>query len=408
MNVFIDVTNACRSARNTGIQRVTRRLFAELEQRISVTALCWNRLGHFYHRLSDREYTYLRTPFKGYYRALALPEFRGEKFPGEVQRLLARKPVDFSCDLESGDVLVVPDFFGDSRRRNLPKLIRRRGMRALAIFYDAAMERLGLHARRSTKKFREYLQALATFDRVICISQQSHDDLVSFWNECSVNNPPDIFVESLPLEFDERERSFTGAEASSTVILYISTFVSRKNHLALLDAAEDLWSNGVDFELKLVGAWALNFPVLRKIRALQANGRPLVWLKHVDDQTLHALYRECAFTVYPSLMEGFGLPIAESLWHGKPCICGGNGALGEVARGGGCLIVDQTKTAALGDGIKALLSDRQLYSRLSAEARTRKFRSWSDYMDKFLMHLTNRGFRGVPVKKLRFADRGDD
>jgi glycosyltransferase involved in cell wall biosynthesis len=127
--------------------------------------------------------------------------------------------------------------------------------------------------------------------------------------------------------------------------------------------------------------------VLLKIRALRARGRPLTWLKHVDDQTLHTLYRQCAFTVYPSLMEGFGLPIAESLWHGKPCVCGGNGALGEVARGGGCLIVDQTSTAALSEGIKTLLSDRQLYSRLSNEARARKFRSWSDYIDKFLMHL---------------------
>jgi glycosyltransferase involved in cell wall biosynthesis len=112
-----------------------------------------------------------------------------------------------------------------------------------------------------------------------------------------------------------------------------------------------------------------------------------VWLKHVDDKTLHALYRECAFTVYPSLMEGFGLPIAESLWHGKPCVCGGNGALGEVARGGGCLIVDQTSTSALADGIKSLLQDRQLRERLSDEARARKFRTWSDYIEKFLTYL---------------------
>src|ERR1051325_5807450 len=99
---------------------------------------------------------------------------------------------------------------------------------------------------------------------------------------------------------------------------------------------------------------------------------------------------ECAFTVYPSLMEGFGLPIAESLWHGKPCVCGGNGALGEVARGGGCLIVDQASTSALADGIKSLLQDRQLCGRLSNEARARKFRTWPDYVDKFVTYLSPR------------------
>jgi glycosyltransferase involved in cell wall biosynthesis len=90
-------------------------------------------------------------------------------------------------------------------------------------------------------------------------------------------------------------------------------------------------------------------------------------------------------------MEGFGLPIAESLLHGKPCVCGGNGALGEVARGGGCVIVDQTSVDALADGIKTLLLDRQLYAQLSDEARARKFRSWSDYIEKFMAHLEPAG-----------------
>src|SRR5436305_8756940 len=94
MNLVIDVANSCRSPRNTGMQRMTRRLFAGLEQRVSVTPICWNRLGHFYHRLGDRESGYLRAPFKNYRRAVALPEFRGEKLPGELRRMLRRKRVD--------------------------------------------------------------------------------------------------------------------------------------------------------------------------------------------------------------------------------------------------------------------------------------------------------------------------
>jgi glycosyltransferase involved in cell wall biosynthesis len=386
MNLFIDVTNSCRSARNTGMQRVTRRLFAELEQRMQVTPICWNRLGHFYHRLGDTESNFLRTPFHGYKRAMALPELRGEKFPGELKRMLRRQPVDLSSEIAEGDIFLAPDFFGDSRRQRLPKIIEKLGIRSVAIFHDAAMERLGLHARRSTRKFLEYLKALACFDRVICISKQSRDDLLAFWKEFGVRDLPKTFVEGWPLEFDNSERS-TESGTKSKIVLCVSTFVPRKNHLVLLDAAEELWASGLDFELKLVGAWAGNFSVLRKIRSLRVKGRPLTWLKHVDDETLHALYRECAFTVYPSLMEGFGLPIAESLWHGKPCVCGGNGALGEIALGGGCLIIDQTSVAAVADAIKALLLDRQRYSQLCDEARARKFRSWSDYVTKLLEHF---------------------
>ena len=386
MNLFIDVTNSCRSARNTGMQRTTRRLFAELEQRMPVTPICWNKLAHFYHRLGDTESKFLRTPFHDYKRAVALPEMRGEKFPAELKRLLRRQPVNLAREIGDGDIFVAPDFFGDSRRRRLPKIVEKLGIRAVAIFHDAAMERLGMHATHKSRKFLGYLKALACFGRVICISEQSRKDLLAFWNELGVRDLPETFVESWPLEFDERERS-TDVGTKSKTVLCVSTFVPRKNHLALLDAAEELWASGLDFELKLVGAWAGNFPVLRKIRSLRAKGRSLAWLKHVDDETLHVLYRECAFTVYPSLMEGFGLPIAESLWHGKPCICGGNGALGEIAEGGGCLIVDQTKTGALANGIKTLLQDRQFYAGLSDEARARKFRSWSDYIDKFFGHL---------------------
>jgi glycosyltransferase involved in cell wall biosynthesis len=95
-------------------------------------------------------------------------------------------------------------------------------------------------------------------------------------------------------------------------------------------------------------------------------------------------------------MEGFGLPIAESLWHGKPCVCGGNGALGEVARGGGCLVVDQTSTDALAQAMTSLLLDQQLYVRLCSEARARKFRSWTDYIDKLLDHL-QRSRHSAPI-----------
>ena len=390
MKLFIDVTNSCRSARNTGMQRMTRRLFAELAQRVSVTPLCWNRLGHFYHELANIEWDFLRTPFRDYKRAMMLPELRGEKFPGELRRMLLRKRVDLSREIHPGDVFLAPDFFGDSRLGKLPELIRKVRMHSVAIFHDAAMERLGMHAARSTRKFREYLSALAAFDLVICISQQSRDDLVTFWDEFGIRKIPETFVENWPMEFDENARALTEPSSKSNTVLCVSTFVPRKNHLGLLQAAEQLWESGLKFDLKLVGAWAGNVPVLRKIRDLKSKGRTLSWLKHVDDETLHAVYRECAFTVYPSLMEGFGLPIAESLWHGKPCVCGGNGALGELARGGGCLIVDQTNTTALADGIRALLQDGQLYQRFANEARSRTFRTWSAYVDKFVSYLERR------------------
>jgi glycosyltransferase involved in cell wall biosynthesis len=120
--------------------------------------------------------------------------------------------------------------------------------------------------------------------------------------------------------------------------------------------------------------------VVAEIKRLQRLGRRVEWWWHVDETTLRQAYEDCAFTVFPSLVEGFGLPIIESLWHCRPCICGGNGALGEVARGGGCLIVDQRDPAALAGAIQSLLKDRDLCGKLCAEAALRTFRTWDDYI----------------------------
>ena len=385
MKVLIDVTSTCRSARSSGIQRITRQLFAELATRVPVTPLCWNSLGNFYQRLDSREMEYLRTPFRRYNAPISRPHAREDL--GEFLRLLRNGSVDMLNVLQDDDVIFVPGTFTDRRMQKLPEMARRTRARFVAIFHDLADLRMALLSGRRMKKFQNYIELLAAFDLVICVSNQSRADLFEFWKQNEVTAGVETFVEHWPLEFDQNERS--AAHSARPVILCVSSLTARKNHIRLFDAARQLWDGGVKFELQLIGSstnWGRR--VALEAWRLQSLGRPIRWLKHVDDRTLHQAYRECLFTVYPSLMEGFGLPILESLWHGKPCVCGGNGALGEVARGGGCLIVDQTSEDAIAAGIQKLLRDQATYARLCVEARARKFRSWSDYIEKLLQHLS--------------------
>jgi glycosyltransferase involved in cell wall biosynthesis len=164
-------------------------------------------------------------------------------------------------------------------------------------------------------------------------------------------------------------------------ILCVATLEGRKNHVALLDAAESLWREGLAFELELIGLARPDTaaPALARLAALRAAGRPLQHHGSVSDSALHAAYARCTFTVYPSLHEGFGLPVLESLQHGKPCLCAPAGALAESARGGGCLMVPVPDALHLTNALRDLLASPAQLAALTLAARQRTFRSWRNY-----------------------------
>jgi glycosyltransferase involved in cell wall biosynthesis len=387
MSIFIDVTSSCRSVQNTGMQRMTRKIFAELSRFTHVHPICWNAVGNFYIELGEAEYRFLTRPFEVRSHAMARPEVRGQDPLTEFWRLLRRSRIKLEKEIGRNDVFLIPDIFRDRRRKALPNFLKQTEARAVAIFHDATDLRLtSIYGDRS-RKSRPYVESLALFDLVICVSDEARNDLHYFWKKYGCN-PAETCVEPWPGEFEGAAQQ-TSQNARGNLVVYVSSFHGRKNHLTLLRAAEKLWRDGIRFDLHLIGrnVGAPFNRIVREIWKLRMRGRSLRWLRHVNDHTLLRAYQHCQFTVYPSLMEGFGLPIAESLAHGKPCICGGNGALGEIARGGGCLIVDQTSEDALATGIKKLLTNEETYARLSAEARTRRFRTWADYIDELVEHL---------------------
>jgi glycosyltransferase involved in cell wall biosynthesis len=384
--VFVDVTGSCRSAKNTGMQRATRGLFRHLALRTALQPICWNVFGNCYQLLGKREFLILEQPFRAIHWPLARPDLRGEDVLAELHRLFFRKSIRLTDELDADDVLLVPDIYRDGRLKKLPATIAATSARTVAIFHDAAALRLELLSAPQRRRFQNYIDSLAAFDLVICVSQDSRDDLHRLWKEHGTRFT-ETCVESWPVEFDENRHD--PLRRALNLLVCVGSFEARKNHLRLLQAVRTLWDEGLIFDLALIGrsTSAYGRRVIPALKRLRRAGYAIRWLQHVDDLDLHRAYRECMFTIYPSRMEGFGLPIAESLWHGKPCVCGGNGALGEVARGGGCLIVDQSNAEALAGGIKKLLTDRPLYARLCDEARARKFRSWADYIDKLLGHL---------------------
>jgi glycosyltransferase involved in cell wall biosynthesis len=94
------------------------------------------------------------------------------------------------------------------------------------------------------------------------------------------------------------------------------------------------------------------------------------YLGHVDEATLSALYQSASVLAFPSLYEGFGLPLLEAMAHGVPAVVGAAGALPELALGA-AIAVKPDDVNAIAGGLERLLSDEQLRQKLGEEGRRR-------------------------------------
>ena len=123
------------------------------------------------------------------------------------------------------------------------------------------------------------------------------------------------------------------------------------------------------------------------VKGAISRNRNVTWHGKVTGEQLADFYRQCDFTVYPSFLEGFGLPIVESLWHRRPCICADFGAMAETGNGGGCLSVDVRDPAKLAEAIIALATRPELREKLVDEIEGRPMKTWADYAGEICQAL---------------------
>ena len=159
-------------------------------------------------------------------------------------------------------------------------------------------------------------------------------------------------------------------------ILAVGTIEPRKNYPRLIAAYRHLRRESVPLllgdqpgvpELVIAGrtGWAYG-DTLERIKG----ERGVRYLGHVDDATLNALYRSASILAFPSLYEGFGLPLLEAMAHGLPAVVGNAGALPELADGA-AIVVDPMDVLSIAAGLERLLDDASLREKLGAIGRQR-------------------------------------
>jgi glycosyltransferase involved in cell wall biosynthesis len=189
--------------------------------------------------------------------------------------------------------------------------------------------------------------------RVIAVSEFTRAELVELLHV------PEAKIRVVPNAVDEL---FTpeGPAADGDYVLAVGTLEPRKNLPRLAEAARRIGA-----ELRVVGAPGWGEVPLDGVR----------WLGELPDSELAPLYRGAAAVAYPSLYEGFGIPVLEAMASGAPVVTSAGGATEEIA-GGAAVLVDPLDPSSIAAGLEEAVARRDELRARGLE-RARGF-SWDD------------------------------
>ena len=388
--VLVDVTSAAQDPANPGVIRVVRRLCAELQagRDVELVPVSWDGAAQTYAFLDATRRGFLER-FGGPTDGLGLLAEWSRAATAPERLIAAMNP-----GRPAPPVLFLPEVLLDDQAAARIAWAHRHGCRTAALLYDLIPYFHGEFCDEPVvRAFPAYLRALADVDAMWSNSFDTERAYRAYAESVGLDLPPSHDVLWLPGQFGTQPRRLDGpadVAGRETRVLCVSTLEPRKNHLRLLEGFRLLLARRPDLPVRLIlvgNRYAGSPEIAAHVEATIRQESRIEWRGIASDEQLAAEFDAADFSVYASLVEGFGLPILESLWMGRPCITHNAGVMLELATPGGCLPVDMTDPRAIAAGIELLASDHDLARRLRQEARSRHIATWREYADMISGHL---------------------
>ena len=241
-----------------------------------------------------------------------------------------------------GDILIMCGTTWRAHIGNMPHLYAMQtsiGLRLIAMCHDIIAIKFTHLVPGLAAVYEPYVREMVRHaDHVLCPSRCTRRDLLR-WAQSIGEELPRASVMPMGCRPMSPARERVSAKVAEVLaqrfLLCVSTIENRKNQQTLCRAYARLVDWGVADLPLLVFAGGIGHggqDVINEIGFDRRLAGRVIALVGCSDADLAALYRGCLFALYPSLYEGWGLPVSETLANGKFCVCSNQGALPEAGR----------------------------------------------------------------------------
>lgn len=356
MNIGFDAKRAFTNG--TGLGHYSRTLVRSLAEYYP-SHHCWLFTPKVTDRFKTDDLANVRTILPEWFPATVL---KGAWRSSWVRRDLLRNNIDLYHGLS----------------HEIPVGIHRTKVRSVVTIHDLIFERYPgqfnpVDVRIYRYKFR---YACTHADRVIAISAQTKSDIIELYgiDEKKI----DICYQSCNGAFAEKLNEYRLREIRKQYnlpdrfLLYVGSLIERKNLLNIVKALHVL-QHRIDLPLVVIGDGGAYKKVVQQFIADKGMSQQVRFL--ADDETVRnlpgyrsaadfpAIYQMASCMIYPSIYEGFGIPVLEALWSGLPVITSNVSCLPETG-GDAAFYVDPFNVEEMANGIAAVSADESLRARM--------------------------------------------
>ena len=242
------------------------------------------------------------------------------------------------ADIKNGDdVLILSgDWSDDAFISLIAKKKQDGGLNVIQVIYDMLPSVYPAYfIEGMPKQFSDYMKkALKVSDQVLAISESTKKDINLFIKKNSLPKVQiDVFRLGDDFVLNDPEMPHSAKnQLKNKFLLTVGTVEARKNHQLILDAYIEAEKSNMDLPVMVVAGkkgWLVE-SFMKNIQDNPSVEKKIIFLQPTDTE-LAWLYKKCAFTVFPSIYEGWGLPVAESLFNGKLCLSSNSSSMPEIA-----------------------------------------------------------------------------